>query len=382
MKRLAFLALFAVVALAAPAQAKLRFADRPATTLVPTSVVTDATNKGGTVELLHSAQSWITDSNAVWSSATIRRYPKAIVRWPAAWTSKVISFDAQCTTLTNSDGKFSVVVDGALAATVTGTGDTFVHHYDVANLAVSGSGSTVEVWEPFAGRVGSLNNGSDGPIEACYVTAVWLPPGQAASFAQPRSTTAIVTVGDSILADNAGQSPELWGSELGIIRKDAEAKGWLVVSLDYGSCTLRGDGPTPANLATLIQSAAASTGATTVYVYFQIGRNDYAYNGTGLSSTPTQVGNDLQTTVTALPAGWNKVVMTPLPNTTESANAGGFTVGNYRTSEAAVTGTNVTIISGTSCGIVPATDTADGVHLNSLGSPKAAACAEPALSLP
>lgn len=326
----------------------------------------DATLKGGAVEMLNSAQSWIVDANRVWTNQTIRRYNKAFVRWPAGWTSKSISFNAICTMLTNSDGKFAVVVDGALAATVTVAGDLTNRRYDVTNLPVSGSGSTVEVWEPFEGR-NTLNNGADAPIEGGYVTGVWLPPGM--SLTKPTATTGIVIMGDSIMGAT-NTSPECWGSVAGVVRKNAHALGRLVATLDYGSATMCGDGYTGANIATLIQQAVTAMGATTVYVLFAIGGNDWNYYGGTLTTSPTTYGTALQAAVTALPAAYNKVILTTTSRAAEGANGGGFTLPNYRTQAAGVTGTNVTIVDGAGLGINTGTDLYDGTHPNASGVTK------------
>jgi len=323
----------------------------------------DATKKGGSVEMLNSAQSWINDANRVWGGVTVRRYNKAIVRWPANWTGSTISFQAINTPQADANDPFAVVVDGVLQASVTAPADTTWHRYDV-NITPAPGGSTVEVWEPFLGRNAPLNNDADSKIEAGYVTGVWGTP-----ITAPTSSTCIVTVGDSILAA-CDTNPAIYYGVVGQLRLLARPLGRLVVSLDYGSGTLCGDGYTGANLATLIQQAAATTGATTVYVLFQIGRNDYSYYGSTATHTPAQVGTLLQACVTALPAGYLKVISTPIPQTVETANGGGFTLGNYRTQEAAVTGTNVTILDGTSYGIITGTDLYDGVHLKVSGVTK------------
>ena len=106
-------------------------------------------------------------------------------------------------------------------------------------------------------------------------------------------------------------------------------------------------------------------GATTVKVLIQIGRNDWAYyGGTGPdTNSPTVIGTALQAFQAALPAGYTVVIATPITQASEVANAGGFTLPDYRTAEAAVTGTNVTHLSGTSYGILTA-NLPDGVHPN------------------
>ena len=350
----------------------------------------DATNKAGAVEMDHAAFSWINDANSVWSgtpAATIRRFNKAAIRWPAGWSSHELSLNVQCTTLSASDGKLAVVVDGTLATTITATGkDRQIQHFDITIPTLPAS--YVEIWEPFSGR-NILNDGLDEPIETCYVTGVFLPSGQA--ITKPTATKALITMGDSIVAACIGtctNSIEAYDGLLGHLRAAANAKGWSTTSLDYGSGTLRGDGLTPANWVTLIEAAQANAGVSNAntILYVQIGRNDWAYyaiDGGALSSTPMQVGSDLQTIVSSLPAAYTIVITSPWPNTSEAGNPGGFTLGDYRTTEEAVTGSNVTIVhGGTACSINPATMTGDGVHFNSLGVTTALPCVETPLGLP
>lgn len=321
-----------------------------------TRVAIDATNKPCAVRLLNSTYPWINDANAVWSGVTVPRWNKSYVQWPANWTRTAVVFEAQCTPVTNSDMKFAVEVDGLIQAVIAGRGTT-VGRYYVDGLKIAPGGSTVRVWEPWTGRTSGLASGVDAPVEGGIITAVYLPAGVSLP-AKPTSTTAYVLVGDSIIHDCADREPETWNSLGGLIRRNAFSLGRLVVSLDYGSCTLATDGPTAAQLATLIQDAAATTGATTVYVFFQIGSNDWAYSG----STASNVGTFLQNVVNALPSAYKNVISTPIPRVNETnANSQGNTLAQYRTAEAAVTGTNVTILDGTSYGFTSAA-LPDGVH--------------------
>ena len=199
-----------------------------------------ATQKAGALQYLHSVQAYIVDANSVWSGQTVPRFNKSIVRWPANWTSKVISFNAQCTLQTNSDMAFAVVVDGVLQSTVVGTADTVNRRYDVA-ITPAGGGSTVEVWEPFNGRTTPLNNSADAPIEGGIVTGIWLPAGMAPTT--PTATTAIITLGDSIVSaclnnDTSANKPECFNGAAGQLRLIAQARGWLLDSLDYRAGTI------------------------------------------------------------------------------------------------------------------------------------------------
>jgi hypothetical protein len=324
----------------------------------------DATTKTGAVELLHATYSWINDANSVaaWGGLTVRRYNEAIVRIPN-WTLGTLKFKAQCTLKTNSDMKFSIVVDGALVTSVTGTADAVEHTYEVFGVPAG----TLEIWEPFQGRITALNSGVDGQVEGGIVTGVLQPYGATAVTKQTAST-AIVMIGDSIIRDVTDSSPEMFLSVIGRTRVAAATLGWLTVNIGYGSYTYCGEGPTAANLATFITDVGNSTGATTVKVVFMGGRNDYAYGGQGVASTPTQVQTYVQGVVNALPAGWQKIVVTPIPQTSEVA-INTYTLPNFRTAIAAVTG--ATQLDGTSFGIVTGTDlNADGIHLKGSGTLK------------
>jgi hypothetical protein len=271
---------------------------------------------------------------------------------------------------------FSVVVDGVLRAQVQGYGTKLVNRYYVSGLP--SNGTTYEIWEPFTAR-SVLNNGADAALEAGYVTGLWLPSGS--TIIKPTCSTLIVTVGDSILGSVTDRAPELYYSIVGSLRVMAQAKGWGLADLSYGSCTAAGDGYTGAQLATLIQGLATQTAATTVKVLFQIGRNDYAYYGSTATNSPSVVANLIQACINALPGGYTKVISTPIPQVVETANGGGFTLGDYRTSLAACTG--ATILDGTSYGINTGTDLGvDGVHENHLGVPKNVTGVQGAVGLP
>lgn len=333
--------------------------------------------KGCAVAEAHATFPQFVDANAVWSGKTVTRYNKGIARYPLKWTQNQVSFNAVCTPITSSDMLFAIVVDGVLQASIKGAGDAVEHRYYAGGLTMAAGGSTVEIWEPFTARA-VLNNGADNQLEAGYVTGLWLPDGMA--ITRPTASTLIVTVGDSILGDSTDQTPELFYGPVGRLRLLAQAKGWLLSDISYGSCTAAGDGYTGAQLATFIVAQATQVGATTVKVLFQIGRNDWAYYGNTQTNSPTVTANLIQACVTALPAGYVKVISTPTPNTSEVANGGGFTLGDYRTKLALVTG--ATILDGTSYGIVTGTDLGDGVHLNHLGVAKNVTGVQTALGLP
>lgn len=337
--------------------------------LVTTDGSQGPTAKSGALRFLHATQSYIVDANQVWLGQTVNRFNKSILRWPAPWRSKEISFNAQATPRTTSgtDGSISIMVDGALFTFVAPPADALNRRYRITNLPIAAGGSIVEAWEPENARTStgsSLDTGADAPMEGGMITGIWLPPGM--HVAPARATTGIITVGDSIISAT-NQAPENYLTVVGQLRLLAQAKDWLVGSLDYGSATLRGDGFTPAQLAANITSLAAQMGLSTVYVYFQIGRNDYNYCGLpgSINSNPTQVATFLQTVIAALPASYRVVVCTPITQSTvhEAANSLGFTLQQYRDAIAAVTGSNIVAhLDGTTFGIVPASDLYDGVH--------------------
>lgn len=373
----------------------------------------DATTKAGVVKLNHATYSWVVDANDSWSGATIVRNNHGVTRWPAKWTSTSIKFDAVCTTIqVGNSSDFAVVVDGAVQQTITLATNTFATQTTtVTGLTIAGGGSTVEVWENDGNRQTPQNTGVDGPWQQCYVTAIYLTPLSSAlasstislanstvagsvyvegKLAKPTASTVIVTIGDSIIGTTqtgvVTPPAECWQAVTGVLRKDAEAKGWLLVSIDQGSSTLGGEGRTAAQEATLIQDAANSAGSpTTVYVYIQIGWNDKRYYSlNGFSFTPTQFGTYLTTLTGALPGSYHIILATQTPGSAgnEAANTGGFTMTNYRTAGAAVTGSNITNLDGTSWGIVVGTDEYDGLHLLPSGIAKVITAIEPSMNLP
>jgi hypothetical protein len=338
----------------------------------------DATNKGCSVEMLHSSQSWIADSNAVWSGNGVRRYARGIVRWPLLWTGTKIQFDAVCTPLAFSDGQFAVMVDGALVATVTVPGDSIPRNY-VVSITPAGGGSTVEVWEPQNGKPSTQNTGADGPVEGGNVTAVYLPTGQ--TLTRPTATTAIIGIGDSILGFRlpiASNAPISYWGPTGQLRALAHANGWLWGSLDYGGACMLGDGLTAANFVTWIGQMVTAMGSpTTVKLLYLPFHNDYADNGSSVSTTPSQGTTWLQAIINAFPS-YQHVAITPLPAASSGA-VNGFTLAQWRTATAAVTG--ATILDSTTFGINTATDLSDGTHLNTAGVVKFVAAVRASVGL-
>lgn len=337
-------------------------------------------NKGAAVELIHSAQSWIVDTNAVWSGNGVRRYNRGIVRWPAGWTSTSIQFTATNTPLVFPDGAFAIVVDGVIAAVVTPPANSVPTTFYVTGLPVSPSGSVVEVWEPQNGKPSTQNTGADGPVEGGIVNGVYLPPGQV--LTAPAYSTAIINIGDSIsgyyLPAEAGKPICYYGAS-GELRALAAAKGWGWAALDYGGACLLGDGLSSANFITWIgQMVTALGNPAAVKLLYLPFHNDYADNGSSVSTTPTQGAALLQAIVNAFPS-YQHIIVTPTPCTSEGA-VNTFTLPNWRTACGTVTG--ATILDSTTFGLIPASDTSDGVHFTRTGGvPKYVAGVRGALGL-
>jgi len=223
------------------------------------------------------------------------------------------------------------------------------------------------VWEPDCSReFPQLNSATDGAVHTGYITGAWLTPGDVITRAT--TDTCIVTIGDSI-PSSTNQAPAVFKGMVGQLRLIAQAQGWLVVSLDGGSFTLCGDGYSPAELAGLVQQAVAVTGATTAYVYFQIGRNDWKYwfSGATANNPSTVVLANLNAAIAALPAGYIKVVCVPItqlpPLQTDPYGLQPEALAAYQNAIATVTlAPNTTVIDGRTFGIDPAVDLYDGVH--------------------
>lgn len=347
-------------------------------------VALDQANKGGAVRLLHATQGWIVDANSVWSGNTVARYNRGVLRL-TGWTSPSIMLQAVCTPQTaGGDGQFAVFVDGVFAQAFTVSQDAVPRLVAVNGLDVDPvAGSTVEVWEAWQIEVlASLNSGADQPVEGAFLTGVYVPHGQ--TVAKPTTDKVVVIVGDSIigfrLPSVVGQPQCLYGVG-GQLRELALALGAMVVPLDYGGATLCGDGLTAADYVQYIEEAVASVGTPSdVTVLLQPCLNDYYHYGTTVSSTPTDCRTFLQAIVDGLDPAWTKVIVTPVPQGTEGANSGGYTLPNYRTAIALVTG--ATIVPGTSMGLaIPGDYAVDQVHFNDTGVAKEVAAIAPIVGL-
>lgn len=291
---------------------------------------------------------------------------------------------AVCTPQVSGDGQFAVFVDGAFVTSFAVSQDATSRDVAIHGLPVDPvEGSTVEIWEAWiCEKLGNQNSGDDQPYEAAYVTGVYVPPG--ATVTKPTTDKVVVVVGDSIigyrLPSVAGQPQCLYGIG-GQLRELALPLGAMVVPLDYGGATLCGDGLTAADYVQYIVEAVASVGTPSdVTVLFQPCLNDYYRYGTVLESTPTDCQNFLQSIVDGLDPSWTKVIVTPIPQGDESANPGGYTLPNYRTAIALVTG--ATIVPGTSMGLsIPGDYAVDEIHLVDAGVAKEVATLAPLVGL-
>jgi hypothetical protein len=336
---------------------------------VPIYSPVDASTKSGSVEYLHSVQGFPIDANRLFPDASagnvlIRRFNKGVLRWPSPWLDKVISFNAVTSPLLNTDGSFAVVVDGVHVDTITlGSNKLYPQRYYSSNLPIAAGGSVVEVWEPDGGRdEPGLNTDVDLPFHGGFVTGVWLPPGK--SITRARANTCVVMIGDSV-PSSTNVAPAVIKAAIGRLRLLAFSAGVMIVSLDGGSYTLAGDGLSPLQLSNLVQQVAATTGAANVYVYAQIGRNDYRYwfDGTRANHTPAEVATFMQTAMGLLPADYVKIVSTMMPTSFDAPfGIQPNSLQDYRDALAAITGTNLTIVDGLTSGIIPGVDLYDGVH--------------------
>jgi hypothetical protein len=343
----------------------------------------NATNKTGAIEYLNAVQGWPVDTNRLnGSGPMIRRYNRATVRWPNPWPFDSITFEIQNPVNTFSDMRYPIFQNGVQIAVQAGVGDGIRR---TVTYPVTANGGQIDVWEPWSGRTGIPNDGTDKPIEGGYLTAAWLPPGY--SITAGKCTEAVIVVGESIIGCVIPNSATFGNNEVfgvaGQIRLGAQAQGKLCVTLDYGGGTLMGDGISTAQYVALILQAIASVGAQRAVVHFNIGRNDWNANGSTVSTTPTQGAAVMQAIMNSLTASMGAnirfVVATQIPQTSEVA-VNGFTLPQWRTAWLTLTTPSgsggLQLVDSTAMGIIvgsgagPAVDLGDGVHMNQFGVAK------------
>lgn len=357
----------------------------------------DATTKTGSVELLNGVQGFPVDANRNngIGSAMVRRFNRATVRWPNPWPFPSIAFEVQTTANANADMRIPVFQGGVQIGVVTPATAQARQSYTfpVTPTSVFSAAGQIDAWEGWNTKDGSQNQGADGSVASSYITAAYMPPGYAIQAGGVAVGVEVpIVCGESIVGAVLPFSATFGNNEVfgvaGQLRLAAQAMGKLLVSLDYGGATLRGDGISPAQFAAWIIQGIQSVKATRAVVHFNITRNDWVNWGSTVQSSPTQCATDLQTimntvTASALALGIlvRFVVATPIPQTVETANGGGFTLGAYRTAlQTLVTPPNASaplqIIDSTTMGIIvgsgagPAVDLGDNVHMNQFGVAK------------
>lgn len=344
----------------------------------------DATNKSCAIEMLTASQPWINNAVRTWSSNMIRRYNVGGFVRLTNWAQNWVTFDAIVTSGAFGDALMTVVVDGMFYQAVTLTTDARNHTYTVVGLPIKADGtSVVDIREKWGGNPSTQNTGADSARDGGYITGVQVPSNYTIRAASS-PTVGIITVGDSTLGSVGVTASQAtlgnWGSVATSLSVLAHAKGWLLTQLEYGGACLMGDGLTAANYVTLIQQAAACMGnPALIKVFFCPFRNDWANNGSGLSTTPTQGQTFMQNIVNGLPSAYQKFGSTLWPNDSEGS-VNGFTPTNWRASTALVTGMAAPWIDGTALGLLAA-DRSDGIHLKASGVAKVLAAVQPPLGL-
>lgn len=324
-------------------------------------------HKSCCIPFTNALSPYIDDANAVWSGTTITRYNSAFIRF-TAWAG-TCSFELQTTPSGEADIYFGVVQNGSLLKTVTNAEGTGKRKVDITGFT---PGQTYELWESRQNAVNTgsgVNSGIDVPHSQGYITGIYSPPGW------PLPTPVICTSGIIVLTMSIGNyvtdaTPSCFYSPLGQLRKLAHQQGKLVGDLTYGAGTFCGDAFTPSQRADDVYRLYVAMGSpATLKIYVDDVRNDYSYyNLHGVGTSPTTWTTQIQsfrTAVLALIPQATFYINTTIGQTTESANPGGYTLPDYRTAVAGLSGW--TIISGTALNITSPTYR-DDVHLTQAGS--------------
>lgn len=289
----------------------------------------DETNASAAIRI--TGRSFVNASNDLYGSIQTIRYNRSRFIRVANYVPGTLSFMVQG--ITGGLATIGVVVNNALFATIAiTTTDAAPRWYSVTGMTVGAK--TVELYEEFQDRTSNLNTGTDGKASACYVVKVALPNGSGGPIAKVTAPNAIAAFGDSHIDGTPGNpiSVNGWGGQL---RRACHAAGnWTLGYVGAGSSTQNGDGPTAADQAQMIHDLWAACGATAKKLLIFRRPNDYAYYGTGISTTPAVYGTWMQSIFTALDSsdpGWTGICSRIPQGTSWAANPGGFTLDNYWT---------------------------------------------------
>lgn len=195
------------------------------------------------------------------------------------------------------------------------------------------------------------------------------------AYVDLRPSARIVVYGDSIAVGYASTNP---ATDAWPVLLSADYPGMVRV-IAYSGRQLRTDGLTAAwrvNLAQQLVQAARGTNSRRIWL--AIGTNDYGvaqWNSTDFGSAYA----DLLDQIRALDTTVAVYAQSPLVRTTETANALGSTLPNYRTAiSSACTGRSwATFVDGSA--ILALGDLVDGVHPTTAGHVKYKAAAKTAL---
>lgn len=299
---------------------------RIAGTVPATEMVVQIDENNATAGIKYTGRAFVDPANDLFDGIATTRYNRSRIVRLINWTSSKLDVFAQG--IPGGNGDLAVMVDGSYSATISVDNATAIPRwYTLTGLGTASK--TIEIWEDFQQRDTNLNSGSDGVALGTYVKAVQLPAG--ASVQHATASTVIVAFGDSHMDGNADRPWSSFGWA-GQLRKAAEAHGWLLAYVGAGSSTLVGDGATAAQIAQTIHDVWTACGATDKRFLMMRRPNDYAYYGTGLSTTPTQYGTyvqDLQTALDASDPGWTGIYTRIPQGASWGANTGGYTRDDY-----------------------------------------------------
>lgn len=269
-----------------------------------------------------------------------------------------------CTTYTALPAlaSFGVRVDGADQATGAATRPGV----NGAVISLPAGEKTVEVIAGLQSKSGTLVTGT-------YLRRIWLDSGATFARVAPSVTSRLLIYGDSITVGQAASSPALnsWGALLRSFRGNVAFEAWGTRSLndDCVDSTARG---------VFVTKLASYTPSL---IWLAIGTNDYGLNKWTAASFGTAYAALLDDLHTALPSA-TIYCQTPIVRTTETANAGGSTLGNYRTQIATAQSTRsayATLVDGSA--FMTTASLSDGIHPTTAGHATYYAAAKVALGL-
>ena len=271
-------------------------------------------------------------------------------------------------------GARSILVEeaGYPPVTVSGTVDDVVQ---TTNLTLNSNPATVRITEGLTGT-GAPGNADSIEKGTRVVTLASTTMAKVLPVSLP--THRLVMVGDSItIGDNGGTAggDPLRDSALATLRRCGV---WNTAPVGRGYAGWKDWADEPNKLVEQIVFAADASDTNVIWI--ALGTNDYGVNLQIPSAVQTQVAVVLKMIRKALPNAFI-YVQTPLIRSTETANALGYTLANYRTAiSSGVTDSGVTATTVNGSTMLTTGDLQDGVHPSSAGHVKWAIAVQSAIA--